>query len=800
MTDDRQKSSRPRHSIAGPDSAAGAADEPLRLACLYLETHAPAQRAATNWAAASDLYSVSKVPLAAIRDGSVDLAEFDVCWWHRSEPLTISDRVYRCRTAIRKFIEGGKGLLLTGRALSVVPAWGIDAVAPDEAGHELADEPVGYLRKALYRDHPIFSGLDSLRVRTAAGGPPFSYARYASVLPESGDVLGCTVRGDHDEPKAASLLSWQVGDGVVIGAGTALECIRPDSVVDGVAPESSHCLENATRLLENALGFCGDRNRWTGAVSVPEGRPFSSEELRRMRGALADDPHRPSYHLSPPANWLNDPNGMFEWNGQYHAFYQYNPGGPYHHAIHWGHAVSDDLVHWWDEPVALTPSPNGPDRDGCWSGCAVDDDGTPRLVYTGGNGRDQLPCLATAESDALTAWDKHDANPVIERVPDEPPILETDHWAAEFRDHCVWFENGQWYHLIGTGVQDVGGAVLCYVGTDLEEWTYLGPMLIGDWDGAGEVWECPELLDLGDKRLLHVSNYDDVVYFLGEFDLETGAFYPESEGLLDYGDYYAPQSMTCSDGRTLTWGWLPEARNGEAQWDAGWSGTLSLPREITLGDDDEIRQRPAAELEALRTERLVAESYDLEASDRTPIAVHTATLAADGAGSDDAITEASDDRPSQATADSATRAMGGPTRLEGRSLEFTLEVDFTDSTADAVEIGVLETEDRRERTGVRIEREAVVVDRRDTSLEPRTADESQRMPLELEDGSCSVHGFLDGSVLELFANERRCLTSRVYPTREDATGVSLAAHGVDDGPSVSVDLECWSLESAWNFE
>ena len=101
------------------------------------------------------------------------------------------------------------------------------------------------------------------------------------------------------------------------------------------------------------------------------------------RAALAGDPHRPQYHFLPPANWMNDPNGLIEWSGQLHLFYQYNPHGAFHGTIHWGHAVSQDRVHWEDLPIALAPTPGGLDAGGCWSGCAVDDGGTPTLLYTG---------------------------------------------------------------------------------------------------------------------------------------------------------------------------------------------------------------------------------------------------------------------------------------------------------------------------------------------------------------------------------------------------------------------------------
>ena len=93
-------------------------------------------------------------------------------------------------------------------------------------------------------------------------------------------------------------------------------------------------------------------------------------EVHPDRSRLASDPYRPVYHYLPPMNWMNDPNGTIFWKGRYHVFYQYNPDGAYWGNIHWGHASSLDLVHWTDHPIALAPTPDGPDRDHCFSGAA----------------------------------------------------------------------------------------------------------------------------------------------------------------------------------------------------------------------------------------------------------------------------------------------------------------------------------------------------------------------------------------------------------------------------------------------
>src|SRR5574338_702642 len=104
--------------------------------------------------------------------------------------------------------------------------------------------------------------------------------------------------------------------------------------------------------------------------------------------------HRPQYHFTAPANWMNDPNGLVQWQGVTHLFYQHNPTAPVWGDIHWGHAASRNLTHWQHLPVALAPTPGGPDAGGVWSGCMVDWDGLPAAVYTGRSGDSETVCLA----------------------------------------------------------------------------------------------------------------------------------------------------------------------------------------------------------------------------------------------------------------------------------------------------------------------------------------------------------------------------------------------------------------------
>jgi len=180
------------------------------------------------------------------------------------------------------------------------------------------------------------------------------------------------------------------------------------------------------------------------AAAVSHGQsPLLLKEV--MPGStLATDPRRPQYHLLPAANWMNDPNGPIYFKGHYHMFYQYNPNGAFWGDMHWGHAISPDMIRWRHLSVALAPTPGGPDAEGCFSGTAVVQDGRVVFVYTGVrtvpkdqatindgvNSFRETQCLATADNSSLTEFTKL-AEPVIETPPAGMKV-------TGFRDPSPW--------------------------------------------------------------------------------------------------------------------------------------------------------------------------------------------------------------------------------------------------------------------------------------------------------------------------------------------------------------------------
>ena len=354
-----------------------------------------------------------------------------------------------------------------------------------------------------------------------------------------------------------------------------------------------------------------------GAAALPPLRTYarsSSAPVAATASALASDPRRPQYHLLPAANWMNDPNGPIYWNGSYHMFYQYNPNGAFWGDMHWGHAISLDMVHWRNLPVALAPTPGGPDANGCFTGTAVVQDGRVVIMYTGVRaspiGQDTIKdgtpplretqCLAMAADPNLTTWSKA-PEPVIAAPPSQ---LEVN----GFRDPSPWRRGQWWYTVVASGIANQGGAVLLYRSKDLRAWEYLHILSRRDRNGLAafdpfnpwEVWECPEFFPLGDRHVLVFSTAGKTYWQSGKLDEEKMTFHPEQAGILDYGSYYAAKTQLDKQGNRIVWGWIQETRPLAEYKAAGWAGLMSLPRVLTLAPDGRLRFRVADAVHRLR--------------------------------------------------------------------------------------------------------------------------------------------------------------------------------------------------------
>ncbi len=330
---------------------------------------------------------------------------------------------------------------------------------------------------------------------------------------------------------------------------------------------------------------------------------------------LQDDHYRPQYHFSPPANWLNDPNGLVYYQGEYHLFFQYHPDSSIWGPMHWGHAVSSDLVNWQHLPIALFPDEKGT----IFSGCAVIDwDNTAGFgkeamvaIFTHHQERDESQSLAYS-TDCGRSWTKYADNPVL-----VPPDYERD-----FRDPKVfWYaENGSGHWVMTLAA---GDAIRFFTSPDLLHWKPTGIFGVDHITHFG-FWETPDLflLPVGEgpesRWVLTVGvgkggigGLSGMQYFIGQFDGERfTSENPQNTVLwLDFGaDYYAAQSWNDEpNGRRVMIGWQNNWQYARVIPTTTWRGVFSLPRELALRQTENgvrLFQQPVHEIFALRKEHL----------------------------------------------------------------------------------------------------------------------------------------------------------------------------------------------------
>mgnify|MGYP006279027011 CR=1 FL=1 len=348
----------------------------------------------------------------------------------------------------------------------------------------------------------------------------------------------------------------------------------------------------------------------------------AQQKIAEKQDVVEKDYYRLDYHIMPPAGLLNDPNGFIQFDGDYHLFYQFYPFDTTHGAKFWAHLKSQDLVNWQELPLALAPA-NSYETHGCYSGSAVNNDGTLTLIYTGnvkdeaGN-RETYQCLAVTEDG--TNFKK--LGPVIENQPQG--------YTRHFRDPKVWQKDGQWYLVVGTQTVDEEGRVLLFTAPDLKDWQLVGEVAgsnVGSLDDFGYMWECPDLFELDGKEVLIASPqgveaegdfYNNIYqngYLVGSLDYQTGQLEHDGFRELDQGfDFYASQTTLDEQGRRILVAWmgLPDQEDNYVERDNDWVHTLTLPRVLKLDADDNLMQQPIPELKKLREREVVHRNIDIE--------------------------------------------------------------------------------------------------------------------------------------------------------------------------------------------
>ena len=498
------------------------------------------------------------------------------------------------------------------------------------------------------------------------------------------------------------------------------------------------------------------------------------KRFHESRAKLLKDPHYPRYHFSSPENRLNDPNGLSYWNGKWHMFYQGYP--PEHPRQHWGHVVSDDLIHWRDLPYAIYPDP----ERACFSGNVIIEEDRAIAMYHG----TEVGSMVAVSSDALLLnWEKVTGKAVIPEWRAGPPPLPN-----RIFDPAI-FKEGDYYYTLTAGqtADGPGGkrirAAYLHRSSDLANWQYIHQFLEDDRYGmVGDDGACPYFWPIGENEekhmLIHYSHTSGGKWMLGDFDKQRLKFKVTDGGDFNHGPsspggVHAPSVFPDGKGGLIT---IFNMNPGYPS--KGWNQLMSLPRRITLAPDDlwnPIRQEPAGDYVSLRGKRDSVKNINLPANE-------------------DVILE----------------------NISGNTMELIAEID--PKSAQTIELELLRSPGGEEKTRILIQPEkgysprtyglddmrarraakevmyatVVTLDNTRSSILPEAASR----PPEVDSfkrgqgESITLHIFIDRSVVEVFVNGKACVAARVYPGRDDSLGVALRAQGSD---ARLKSLEAWQM-------
>ena len=478
-------------------------------------------------------------------------------------------------------------------------------------------------------------------------------------------------------------------------------------------------------------------------VSLASPAETANEAIARATAAVRaaarraqSDPARPIFHVTAPAQWINDPNGPVYYRGCYHLFYQLHPFSDGNGPKYWGHVRSRNLAKWEPLPIALAPSLDAGEAE-VWSGCCtVNGQGKPMIFYTsialGKSAQTHAEQWAAIGDNDLLTWRKSPANPVLSE------LLHEGKKIYDWRDPFIFHDRNRTFMVTGGNLNEAkGGQAVVNIyeaqNPDLTQWKYSG-VLFQIPDTRARTAECPNFFKLGARWVLFVSPYGKVQYFVGDFDPDTCRFQAQTRGLLDFGsNFYAPNAMQVPDGRRLVWGWVNGFPDGR-----GWNGCLSLPRLLSLSRDGQLRQSPAPELSKLRGKPVEWQNFRLEPGGRSLRLPKT------------------------------------------NALEIRADIDL--ETAEGLVLAF--------KSGAGDAR-PVTIELSPSEFKMKDADLS--LALDKSERNLGLRIFIDRSVLEVFVNETACATKVISPLDAGAT-LELQTRG---GIAQAKQVQAWPMKTIW---
>lgn len=487
------------------------------------------------------------------------------------------------------------------------------------------------------------------------------------------------------------------------------------------------------------------------------------KEFTDYRKKMKDHPYMPSYHFWAPDGKINDPNGLCFWKGRYHLFYQaYPPADP---RQHWGHTVSNDMVHWKDLPIAIYPDI----EYAVFSGSSLVEEDRVIAMY---HGRYIGNMIATSSDALLLNWKKDEKCPVI-------PLMDADSTGKPYRifDPCLWKEEEGYYALSGSyygeGDRNSGAnnemVEHLFFSQNLSDWTYLGEFVENGFpqESWGNDGACPYFWPIGnDGKYLffHFSHQTGPHCFLGTYDKVRHKFSPEKHMRFNFGpigcsSYQAP--CTTPDGKG---GLYLIYNTKDANLTLQRDGAMTVMHHITLDEHDNLNIWPVEQLDTLHTRHYGEKDLHLDA-------FHETLLDA-----------------------------------QGKELDIRFHVNLTD--ARGLTLKVLKSDDNMEHTDITLCRSrarrgdslftsyAVTTDTTRSSILPDVEGrqpETASIP-DVENGSLDVRVLVDRCMVEVFVNGRVTMMQMMYPS-EKSTGVSLTALG---GPVTISSIDIWNMDTIYS--
>lgn len=449
-----------------------------------------------------------------------------------------------------------------------------------------------------------------------------------------------------------------------------------------------------------------------------------------------EDSNRPIYHPIPDYGWANESYGLLNHEGKYHMFYQKNDVFLGIAQQNWGHFTSSDLVLWNEEPTVLWPTV-GWDNHGIWSGGAlILEDGTPVVVYTGVDG--VKAGIGTATSpDKYRTLIKNELNPIIGSAPYNVDM--------DFRDPYVWHKDGQYHMLVGSGVSTIGANVVYYSSPDFTNWSYGGIAYQGNKEkGEGQFWEMPVLYSFPNgKEMLLVQKTPDqtpaiTTYYIGEF--ENGVFktdFEKAKNLEVVNGFLSPTVTTDTDGRITAIGIIPDEVRPQFQKEQGWANLFSVPQVWTLNAEQTIEIAPHPQLQNYRGTSTQFNNVVLEEGKTNYLQ-----------------------------------------NYNGRHFEMDATIQLGNRGQVGIILGKSPNNEEFYSIYYDMNNQEWVVDASKASLNNQARNDIRKGSYTINPGN-TIHlrVFVDGSVVEVFVDDKVHFTGRFYPTLPASTGVDMFITG-----------------------